>query len=316
MYQLVSVLVFLSPRVVAQIVQNNWIAPVGTDPDFQQTFINGTVLAIAWEGWNSSIRTQYLEEATTTADLWVTSFNFALSAFSQLLSANINVAGPGSYSWTINIDAKSLSTSAEYVLRFTTPGKNYDNIYIGVPNIPSPGFVILPETTTSSSSSSASPTSTSSTQSPTTASKSSPSSGLTVTTTDSSKSSTSAIAASTSRTDLAPTSITATSVSSTDPAPNSIFTSTTKATTGLKPSAIAGTAAGSAIGSIAAAVLLVIVFRRYWRSTPPTSMHESKDEYALPVHPHTPPLTELPTILPEFATSSNISELPASYNTR
>ena len=85
-YQLVSVLVFLSSRVVAQIVQNNWIAPVGTDPDFQQTFINGTVLAIAWEGWNSSIRTQYLEEATTTADLWVTSFNFALSAFSQLLS--------------------------------------------------------------------------------------------------------------------------------------------------------------------------------------------------------------------------------------
>ena len=85
MYQLISVL-FLLQRVVAQRVQDNWIAPIGTDPDFQQTFINGQVLAVAWEGWNASVVTQYLEETTTIADLWVTSFNFALSPFSQLLS--------------------------------------------------------------------------------------------------------------------------------------------------------------------------------------------------------------------------------------
>ena len=85
-YQLISVLVLLSQQVVAQHLQDNWISPVGTDPDFQQTFINGQVLAVAWEGWNSSIVTQYLEESTTIADLWVTSFNFALSPFSQLLS--------------------------------------------------------------------------------------------------------------------------------------------------------------------------------------------------------------------------------------
>ena len=91
-YQLILGLVLLSQPAVAQIVQNNWIAPVGTDPDFQQTFINGTVLAVAWEGWNSSIRTQYLEETTTTADLWVTSYNFALSPFSQLLSGMYKIS--------------------------------------------------------------------------------------------------------------------------------------------------------------------------------------------------------------------------------
>ena len=84
-YQLIPVL-FLLQRVVAQRVQANWIAPIGTDPDFQQTFINGQVLAVAWEGWNASVVNQYLEETTTIADLWVTSFNFQLSAFSQLLS--------------------------------------------------------------------------------------------------------------------------------------------------------------------------------------------------------------------------------------
>lgn len=56
---------------------------------------------------------------------------------------NIDVTGPGSYSWDIDIDPTSLSTSTEYVLRFTTPGRNYDNIYVGVSNIPSPGFVVL-----------------------------------------------------------------------------------------------------------------------------------------------------------------------------
>jgi hypothetical protein len=92
MYQLVSVLAFLSQRAVAQIVRNNWIAPVGTDPDFQQTFINGNELGVAWEGWNSSIRTQYLEETSTTADLWVTSYNFALSPFSRLLSGMYEIS--------------------------------------------------------------------------------------------------------------------------------------------------------------------------------------------------------------------------------
>jgi hypothetical protein len=92
--QLVSVLglLLLSQRAFAQTVEENWIAPVGTDSDFQQTFINGNVLAVAWEGWNSSIRTQYLEETTTTADLWVTSFNFVLSPFSQLLSGMCEIS--------------------------------------------------------------------------------------------------------------------------------------------------------------------------------------------------------------------------------
>ncbi|KIM95340.1 hypothetical protein OIDMADRAFT_21126 [Oidiodendron maius Zn] len=334
MYQLIPVW-FLLQRVVAQRIQDNWIAPIGADSDFQQTFINGQVLAVAWEGWNASVVQQYLEETTTVADLWVTSFNFALSPFSQLLIENINIVGPGSYSWTINIDAKDLSASAEYILRFTTPGKNYDDIYVdtyvGVSHIPSPAFIILPGTTTSSSSSSAPPISTSSTQS-VPVSNSSPSSSSTANTAESSKSSTSTIATSTSSSTSATTStltststiatstLTSTSAIATSTSGSALditSTSTTNATTGLKTSAIAGIAVGSAIGGIAATVLLVLAFRRYWRSTPQSSLiRESKDYYALSPRPCTPPLTELATTLPEFATSSNTSELPALYNTR
>lgn len=40
MCYLISVFVFLLQQAVTQIVQNNWIAPAGTEPDFQQTFTN------------------------------------------------------------------------------------------------------------------------------------------------------------------------------------------------------------------------------------------------------------------------------------
>lgn len=86
---------------------------------------------------------------------------------------------------------------------------------------------------------------------------------------------------------------------------------------GLKTGAIAGIAVGSALGGIAATVLLVLAFRRYRHSAPPSSsIYQPKDYYAIPLYPRTPPLTELPIVLPEIATSSNTSELPASYNTR
>jgi hypothetical protein len=91
-YRLASVLILLSQPSAAQIVQNNWISPAGTDPDFQQTFTNGNAISVAWEGWNSSIRTQYFEEKSTTADLWVTSYNFGLSPFSQLLSGKCRIS--------------------------------------------------------------------------------------------------------------------------------------------------------------------------------------------------------------------------------
>lgn len=89
-----AVVVLLLQRAVAQTFQSSWISPVGTDPDFQQTFINGDTLAVAWEGWNSSDRTQAFAEETTTADLWVTSFNFALSSFSQLLISMYEICPP------------------------------------------------------------------------------------------------------------------------------------------------------------------------------------------------------------------------------
>lgn len=91
-YQLASILILLPSHVIGQIVQNNWVSPDGTEPDFQQTFINSNVLGVALEGWNSRTRTQYFEEESTTADLWVTSYNFALSPFSQLLSGKKRIS--------------------------------------------------------------------------------------------------------------------------------------------------------------------------------------------------------------------------------
>lgn len=79
------ILLLLSQRAVAEEFRSRWILPVGTDPDFQQSFTNGDTLAVAWEGWNSSQRATIFGDAITTADLWVTSFNFGLSQFSQLL---------------------------------------------------------------------------------------------------------------------------------------------------------------------------------------------------------------------------------------
>lgn len=87
----VLLLVLLSRGAVAQHVYNNveegWVLPDGRDSDFQQTFINGKTLAVAWEGWNSSTTDGSLGKGVTIGDLWVTSTSFAQAQYSQLLTS-------------------------------------------------------------------------------------------------------------------------------------------------------------------------------------------------------------------------------------
>jgi hypothetical protein len=80
------VLGLLSLRAVAQSVQSYWVTPKGNDADFSQTFTNGNALAVAWEGWNSSIINSLLHADVTQADLWVTSSSFGSDDFSQRLA--------------------------------------------------------------------------------------------------------------------------------------------------------------------------------------------------------------------------------------
>jgi hypothetical protein len=100
--------------------------------------------------------------------------------------------------------------------------------------------------------------------------------------------------------------------------PASNPTSIARSAAALKPSAIAGIVVGSAIGGIAATMLLVFVFRRYRRSAPsPPLPYESDDSYNILLWPRRPSPTELPTMPRELAAKLNMPELPAVlYGTR
>lgn len=85
-YSLVSVFGLLLHQAVAQTIRNAWVVPDGTADDLAQTFTNGSSLAIAWTGWNASVRILLLDDTATTGNLWVTSYKFDQVHYSQLLA--------------------------------------------------------------------------------------------------------------------------------------------------------------------------------------------------------------------------------------
>lgn len=70
---------------VAQTVQSIlWKVPDGTLADLSQQFKTGNTLPLSWNTWNSD---QYVDATKKLVDLWVTSFDYSLNAFSQRLAS-------------------------------------------------------------------------------------------------------------------------------------------------------------------------------------------------------------------------------------
>jgi hypothetical protein len=152
----------------AQTVQTLlWNVPDGKATDLSLTFTNGVTLPLSWNNWTS---TSYIDTSQTHVDLWVTSYDWNLNQYAEVLKskdsltrdrgpffplssnlciAEIDLTVVGNYAWTIAIPDKYLSTSAKYVLRFKIPATSYTP---DTAQLSSPGFLVLRAATPSSSS--------------------------------------------------------------------------------------------------------------------------------------------------------------------
>ncbi|KAF7896683.1 uncharacterized protein EAF01_009086 [Botrytis porri] len=137
-----------------------WVVPDGTQPDLSQTFRQGLTLQITWFGAPDNY------QFDTLTNLWVTSWEYEKTAYSQLLEGNINANDSGTHDWTIDIPTSVLGKTAKYVLRFKSlnPAFNPDSR-----DVSSPAFLVITgdsasssRTSTSSSTTSASAVSSSS----------------------------------------------------------------------------------------------------------------------------------------------------------
>ncbi|KAH7409455.1 hypothetical protein BKA64DRAFT_720727 [Cadophora sp. MPI-SDFR-AT-0126] len=145
----------------AQTVQSIlWKVPDGTLSDLSQQFTTGNTLPLSWNAWNSD---QYVDATKNLVDLWATSFDYSLNAFSQRLAKNLNLTTAGNFAWTIQVPDTSLAISAKYVLRFKAAASSLE---IDSGELSSPGFIILraiisttstPDTRTSSVATSSNP---------------------------------------------------------------------------------------------------------------------------------------------------------------
>ncbi|TGO15622.1 hypothetical protein BTUL_0038g00530 [Botrytis tulipae] len=141
-----------------------WVVPDGTQSDLSQTFRQGLTLQITWFG--APVGYQF----DTLTNLWVTTWEYEKTAYSQLLEGNINANDSGTHDWTIDIPTSVLGKTAKYVLRFKdlNPAFNPDSR-----DVSSPAFLVITGDSASSSKSSTSSSTTSSTSSSTTSSSSS-----------------------------------------------------------------------------------------------------------------------------------------------
>ncbi|KAG4432644.1 hypothetical protein IFR05_011869 [Cadophora sp. M221] len=135
---------FTTAQTVQSIV---WKVPDGTLPDLSQQFTTGNTLPLSWNAWNLD---QYVNATKNLVDLWVTSFDYSLNAFSQRIARNLNLTTAGNFAWTIEVPDTNLAISAKYVLRFKEAASSFE---IDSGELSSPGFIILragiPTTSTS-----------------------------------------------------------------------------------------------------------------------------------------------------------------------
>ncbi|KAF7934630.1 uncharacterized protein EAE98_002675 [Botrytis deweyae] len=163
-----------------------WVVPDGTQPDLSQTFRQGLTVQITWFG--APVDYQF----DTLTNLWVTSWEYEKTAYSQLLEGNINANDSGTHDWTIDIPTSVLGKTAKYVLRFKDLNPAFN---LHSRDVSSPAFLVI---TGDSASSSKTSTSTSTTSSSSSTVTSSPTlSSSVVSSTQASNSSTGAIANST-----------------------------------------------------------------------------------------------------------------------
>ncbi|TGO53670.1 hypothetical protein BOTNAR_0289g00100 [Botryotinia narcissicola] len=133
-----------------------WVVPDGTQSDLSQTFRQGLTLQITWFG--APVGYQF----DTLTNLWVTTWEYENTAYSQLLEGNINANDSGTHDWTIDIPTSVLGKAAKYVLRFKdlNPAFNPDSR-----DVSSPASLVITGDSASSSKSSTSSSTTSSSSS-------------------------------------------------------------------------------------------------------------------------------------------------------
>lgn len=182
-------LYLLFPRISSQetVQQALWNVPNGQEPDFSNTFTGGNTIPISWNQYGNGSMEGY-----DALDLWVTTFDYSVHQYSQLLDGmffpvrfvswvksnhklaeNLSLDQGGSWTWTINIPASQLQVDAKYVLRFKPINSPRSYYNLSSSEVSSPGILILQAN--SSVSSSSSTTLTSSTTSPASAAGTSPS---------------------------------------------------------------------------------------------------------------------------------------------
>ncbi|KAM0319613.1 hypothetical protein ACHAO8_001036 [Botrytis cinerea] len=125
-----------------------WIVPDGNTADLSKTYTEGITLQVTWnpapEGY----------EFQTLSNLWVTTWDYDTTQFSQLLTENVNTNNSGTYDWTIKIPASILSKDAKYVLRFKDLNSSYNS---SSQEISSTGFLVINGAFSSTSAASSSP---------------------------------------------------------------------------------------------------------------------------------------------------------------
>ncbi|KAK2798094.1 hypothetical protein FQN51_007913 [Onygenales sp. PD_10] len=163
------------PRLLgrSQVAQDGWNVPDGGQDDFTVTLRKGQAVPFSWSGWDSSWTDTFLNGESIN-DLWVTSYDYHVTPFSELITQEIDVSRAGSFTWTIDIPDASLSKTAKYVLRFKNAADPPDSYNQTSPQLSSPGFIVVngvkSTTTSTPSATSSSSSSSSSTSTPATSS--------------------------------------------------------------------------------------------------------------------------------------------------
>ncbi|QSZ32438.1 hypothetical protein DSL72_002012 [Monilinia vaccinii-corymbosi] len=121
-----------------------WVVPDGNTADLSRTYIEDITLQVTWNSVPAGYRFQ------TLSNLWVTTWDYDNTQFSQLLTKNVNTNNSGTYDWTIALPANVLSKDAKYVLRF----KDLSSVFFVLDNFSHPNIFFYSNQTSSSASAS------------------------------------------------------------------------------------------------------------------------------------------------------------------
>ncbi|TGO44821.1 hypothetical protein BCON_0458g00030 [Botryotinia convoluta] len=130
----IFVLYALSIYAQTYISSTVWIVPDGNTADLSKTYTEGITLQVTWNPAPEGYQFQ------TLSNLWVTTWDYDITQFSQLLAENVNTNNSGTYDWTITIPTGVLSRDAKHVLRFKDLSSVYDS---SSQEISSTGFLVI-----------------------------------------------------------------------------------------------------------------------------------------------------------------------------